>query len=145
MATEAARARPALGSSWSPARWYLVVSGIGLLLLGGIGFALNASFPTSSAEFGDSAHLFGVFETNGWHNAAALASGVIALGFAADERWARLGAFVKGALYVVVTTALFLTEPGTFLVASNTADQVLHASLAVGGIAMGLATPRRRP
>ncbi|MGH7855922.1 MAG: DUF4383 domain-containing protein [Candidatus Binatia bacterium] len=144
MATEAAEVRQRIGSDWSPARWYLLVSGVVLLLLGGLGFALNTSFPTSSADFGDSAHLFGLFETNGWHNAAALGSGFLALGFAVEERWSRLGAFVKGALYVAVTTALFVTEPGTLLVASNAADQVLHSALAVGGIATGLATPRRR-
>jgi hypothetical protein len=127
---------------WSPARVYLVASGVLLLVLGVTGLALDQSFPTSpgAVDAAGSAWLFGVFQTNGWHSLAALASGAAALGFAARAEWARLGAMVKGLFYVVVTTSLFITEPSTVLLVSNIGDQIVHASLAIGGIATALAT-----
>lgn len=127
---------------WSPARIYLVASGIFLLVIGVAGLALNRSFPTSpgAVEAAGSRWLLGVFQTNGWHSVAALASGAVALGFAARTEWARLGAMVKGLFYVVVTTSLFVTSPSTFLLVSNLGDQLVHASLAIGGIATALAT-----
>jgi hypothetical protein len=127
---------------WSPARVYLVASGILLLILGVAGLALNRSFPTSSGtvDSAGSGWLFGVLQTNGWHSVAALASSAAALGFALRAEWARLGAMVKGLFYVGVTTSLFITEPSTFLLVSNAGDQIVHASLAIGGIATALVT-----
>jgi uncharacterized protein DUF4383 len=127
---------------WSPARIYLVASGIVLLILGVAGLALNRSFPTSPGAVGPagSGWLFGVFQTNGWHSVAALGSGAVALAFATRAEWARLGAMVKGLFYVGVTTSLFITSPSTFLLVSNAGDQVVHASLAIGGIATAMAT-----
>jgi hypothetical protein len=43
-------------------------------------------------------------------------------------------------IHVGITLALLIWEPSTFWIASNTADQFIHASSAVGGIACGLAT-----
>jgi hypothetical protein len=106
------------------------------------GLALDRSFPTSpgAVDSAGSGWLFGVLQTNGWHSVAALASGAVALGFATRPEWARLGAMVKGLFYVAVTTSLFITEPSTFLLVSNVGDQIVHASLAIGGIATALAT-----
>jgi hypothetical protein len=131
-----------VANEWSPARIYLVASGIFLLLIGIAGLALNQSFPTSpgAVDPAGSGWLFGVLQTNGWHSVSALGSGAVALGFAARAEWARLGAMVKGVFYVAVTTSLFITDPSTFLLVSNAGDQVVHASLAIGGIATALAT-----
>ena len=109
-----------------------------------MGFAINSAFPIGAAEFGTagSDHIFGIFETNGWHNLAGLISGLIALGFATRPEWARLGALFKGVLYVAITTSLAIWGSETFWIASNTADQVLHGTLAILGIVSGLATPR---
>lgn len=129
---------------WSPARLYLVISGIVLLALAITGFAYSRSFPTDPDAVAEGAReAFGVLLTNGWHNLAGLLSGVVALGFAIRPAWARTGALVKGAFYVAVTTSLLVLDGKTVL-ASNWADQIIHASLAVGGIATGLATPRSR-
>jgi hypothetical protein len=127
---------------WSPARIYLVASGIFLLMVGVAGLALNRSFPTSvgAVDSAGSGWLFGVLQTNGWHSVAALGSGAVALAFAARPEWARLGAMVKGLFYVGVTTSLFVTQPSTFLLVSNAGDQIVHASLAIGGIATALTT-----
>jgi hypothetical protein len=46
----------------------------------------------------------------------------------------------KGVFYVSVTTSLFITDPSTFLLVSNAGDQIVHASLTIGGIATALAT-----
>ena len=138
----ATETRAEVTHDWSPARIYLVVSGIVLVVLGVAGLVLNRSFPTSPAavDSAGSAWLFGVIQTNGWHSVAGLISGGVALGFAARAEWARLGATVKGLFYVGVTASLFITSPGTFLLVANAGDQVVHASLAIGGIATALAT-----
>ncbi|MEX2459493.1 MAG: DUF4383 domain-containing protein [Actinomycetota bacterium] len=128
---------------WSPARIYLVVSGVFLLLLAGAGFLVNRDFPTSPSEVaGGSSLVGGLLLTNGWHNLAGLLSGLIALGFAVRPEWARTGALFKGLFYVGVTSSLLITDARNVLLASNWADQIVHASLAVGGLATGLATPR---
>lgn len=143
-----ATAEPGAGGRrhrWTPARLYLVISGSLLIAIGAAGFAVDASFPTAAAEVErlGSGHLFGILETNGWHNVAGLASGVVAVAFAARAQWARLGALLQGGLYTAVTAAVAIWGGETFWIASNTADQVVHALLAVGGLASGLATPTR--
>jgi hypothetical protein len=127
---------------WSPARIYLVASGVFLLIVGVAGLAVNRSFPTSAGAVtsAGSGWLFGVLQTNGWHSVAGLASGAVALVFALKARWARTGAIVKGLFYISVTTSLFVAAPSTFLLVSNAGDQVVHASLAIGGIATAWAT-----
>ena len=127
---------------WSPARIYLVASGIFLVIVGVAGLAINRSFPTSPGAVGPagSGWLFGVLQTNGWHSVAGLISGAVALGFASRPEWARMGAIVKGLFYISVTTSLFVAAPSTFLLVSNAGDQVVHALLAVGGIAAAWAT-----
>jgi hypothetical protein len=129
---------------WSPARLYLVISGTFLVVVAGLGFLFDASFPTAADQVGreGSAHILGIFETNGWHNLNGVISGLLALGFATRPGWARLGALFKGWLYVAVTASIAIWGPETFLIASNAADQVLHGSLAVTGLVAGYATPR---
>jgi hypothetical protein len=131
-----------VADDWSPARIYLVVSGIFLLIVGVAGLVVNRSFPTSpgTVTSAGSGWLFGVFQTNGWHSVGALFSSAVALGFAVKPEWARLGAMFKGVFYVVVTTSFLITAPSTFLFVSNVGDQIVHASLAIGGIATALAT-----
>lgn len=141
MATTASRSR---STTWSPARVYLVVSGIFLVGAALTGFGYSTSFP-SSAEAVRSAHnphIYGIFETNGWHNLTSLVSGLVSLSFALRPEWARTGALVKGSLYTVVTISIAVWGADTFLIASNAADQVVHASLAVAGFAAALATRR---
>lgn len=141
MATSAARTSRA---TWSPARVYLVVSGTFLVAAAVTGFGYSTSFPSSAEAVREAhnPHIYGIFETNGWHNLSSLVSGTISLAFALRPQWARTGAFVKGTLYSVVTIAIALVGPETFLLASNGADQVVHASLAVAGLAAAAATPR---
>lgn len=129
---------------WTAARLFMVVAAVWHLALAGVGFALNADFPigAGATRAGGSAHIFGVFETNGWHNAAALALGLITLYFTLRPTRAREAALVIGFGHVALTIALIIWHPSTFWIASNSADQWVHASSAVGGIVSGLATPR---
>ena len=140
----AASASQISSQKWSPARIYLVASGILLLVLAAAGFAVNRTFPIGMHEFqaAGSGHILGLLETNGWHNLAGVISGVVALGFALKPEWARVGALLKGAFYVVVTTSIALWGGDTFWIASNGPDQVIHGSLAVGGLLTGWLTPK---
>lgn len=144
MATTAARDRRA---SWPPARVYLVASGIFLVGAALAGFGYSTSFPSSAeaVRSADNPHIYGIFETNGWHNLTSLVSGLVSLSFALRPEWARTGALVKGSLYTAVTLSIAVWGPETFLLASNAADQVVHASLAATGFAAAVATPRRAP
>jgi hypothetical protein len=118
---------------------YLAVSGVYLIVLSGAGFLYDSSFPTSSEHvMHDLA--FGVFETNGWHNVAGLLFGLIAIAFLVRPEWARVGAVIVGVPNAIVFVAFALWDPRTFLIASNGADQVVHAALGFGGILAALAT-----
>ncbi len=146
MATRQVAVSPgsAVRQTWSPARIYLVASGVFLLVTSTAGFMMNRSFPIGAVEFrsAESHHIFGVLETNGWHNLAGLIGALLALGFAVRPEWSRFGALYKGWSYVGVTAALAIWSGDTFRVASNNADQVVHASLAAGGLITGFLTPR---
>ena len=114
------------------------------LPLGIAGLMIDQSFPIGSSEArsAGSDQIFGVFETNGWHSAAALALAAISLYFVLRPRRAREAALTIGVFHVALVVALFAWEPETFWLASNTADQFVHATTAVAGIVCGLLTPR---
>ena len=137
-------AAPDGAGSWTPARVFVLVVALLLLVLGGVGFLHNATFPVGAAEARaeESAHVFGIFETNGWHNAAGVGLGLLALYFTLRPARAREAALGIGVAHVGLTAALIIWDPSTFWIASNAADQWVHASTAVGGIVCGLATPR---
>lgn len=126
----------------SPARIFLVASGVWHLTLSFAGFALNRDFTVGAGAGLDSAHLLGFIETNGWHNLAGLLLGVTSLAFAAQPARARFGALALGWTMVGVTTLLFIVDARTLWLASNAWDQVLHAAAGIGGLVFGYATPR---
>jgi hypothetical protein len=128
---------------WSPARLYLAVSGAWHLVLAVGGFLADQTFPTSmaAARSGHSGLVFGIFETNGWHTLGAAIIGVVATYTAIYPKRAREVAFAIGAFHVPFTLALIFFEPHTFLIASNGADQIVHVSSAVLGLASAIATP----
>ena len=132
------------GSEWTPARMFMAISFLYHLPLGVAGLMVDQSFPigSSEAERAGSGDIFGVFETNGWHSVAALALAVISLYFALRPKRAREAALAIGVFHVALVAALFAWEPETFWLASNTADQFIHATTAVAGIVCGLLTPR---
>lgn len=129
----------------TPARIYLLVSGLWLLVQGAVGLALDASFPLSQGEVEHHTHIFGVFEANGWHSLAALGLAVPSLLVAlARPSWSGRVALASGAMNGVVFVAFAAWEPSLFLVASNAADQVVHAALTGVGVVTGLLARGRR-
>ncbi len=123
----------------------MLVAAVWHLPLGIAGLVYDQTFPigAAAAERAGSEHVFGIFETNGWHSVAALLVGVIAMYFLFYPGRARDAALAIGLFHVGIAASLVVWEPTTFWLASNTADQVVHASTAVGGIASGLLTRPR--
>jgi hypothetical protein len=102
----------------------------------------DRSFPIGSgaARSTGTTDIFGVFLSNGWHAFLATLLGLIALYFTIKPARAREVALAIGASHVAIVIGLIIWEPSTFWLASNTADQFVHASTAIGGLACGLAT-----
>ena len=121
---------------WSPARIFMLISALYHLPLGIAGLLYDQTFPigAADAEHAGSDHIFGIFETNGWHSLAALALGVVSVYFLMQPRRARDAALVIGVLHVGIVVAFFAWPPETFWFASNTADQIVHSFTAIGGI-----------
>ena len=133
---------------WSPARIFMLVAVVVHVPLGIVGLIEDQSFPigATAAERAGSGLAFGLFETNGWHSLAALVIAIIAVYFTVYPRRARDAALAIGLFHVGVVVSLILWDPSTFWLASNAADQVVHASTAIGGIASALLTrPRAQP
>jgi hypothetical protein len=136
------RVLPARPERWSPARIFMLVSALYHLPLGIAGLLYDQTFPIGSAEaeHAGSDHIFGIFETNGWHSGAALALGVVSLYFTMRPRRARDAALAIGVLHVGIVAALIALPPETFWLASNAADQVVHSTTAIAGIGSALLT-----
>ena len=132
---------------WTPARLFMLVSTLYHVPLGTLGLAVDRTFPigSSEAEHAGSEHVFGIFETNGWHSLAALILGVVSLYFFLRPRRAREVALAIGIAHVGIVLSFELWPPETFWFASNAADQVVHAFTAVTAIAAGVLTPRNAP
>ena len=112
------------------------------LLLGIAGVAIDQTFPigADATAHAVSDHVFGIFETNGWHSSAALLIGFISLYFTLRPTRVREGALFVGISQLGVVVTFALMSPATFWFASNGADQVIHAVTAVGGIGSALLT-----
>ena len=134
-------------TEWSPARIFMVISALWHLPLGVIGLIYDQTFPigADAAATAHSEHIFGVFETNGWHSLAAVLFGVLSAYFWLRPERAREGALAIGIFHIGVVIALALWGPETFWLASNMADQVIHSTTAVAGTASGLLTRPSRP
>jgi hypothetical protein len=137
-----ADARDRIEPGRSPARLFLGASAIYHLILGSAGFVVDQTFPLGSGatESAGSGHIFGIFETNGWHSLAGLLVGLVSLYFFVRPGRAREAAFALGLSQLGVVVSFALWPPSTFSFASNGADQVIHSITAVGGIASALLT-----
>jgi Domain of unknown function (DUF4383) len=135
---------PAGHDRWTPARMFMVVSTLYHLPLGIAGLIYDQTFPigAAAAERAGSELVFGIFETNGWHSVAALALGIISVYYVFNPRRARDAALAIGLFHVGIVASLEIWQPSTFWLASNFADQVIHTSTAIGGIASALLTKR---
>lgn len=140
MTTDAARVHG--HPNWTPARMFLFFTAIVHIPLAIVGFSSDRSFPVGAqaTEAAGSVHIFGALETNGWHTLGALIVGVVAIHGTLDPRRARPTALTLGVTHVALFLSLLIWEPSTFWIASNAADQVIHAITAIGGTLSGLAT-----
>lgn len=131
-----------LAGSWTPARIFMLAAAAVHLPLGIIGLLYDQTFPVgaSAAARAGSDHVFGVLETNGWHSLAALGVGIFTAYFTMYPSRARDAALIIGVFHVGIIAALVVWDPSEFWLASNGADQVVHASTAIGGIGSALLT-----
>jgi hypothetical protein len=110
------------------------VFGIVFLIVGVLGF-VPALTPGG--------HLLGIFEVDPLHNVIHLLSGVLALGAAWAGSYARLYFQVFGIVYAVVAVAGFLQGDTVLgLIATNTADHVLHLAIAAVALWAGFGMKR---
>ena len=128
--------------TWSPARIFMLIAAVWHLPLGIAGLMYDQTFPigAGAAATAGSETVFGVFETNGWHSLAALILGIVTAYFTIYPERAREAALLIGIFHVGLVASLALLGASTFWLASNTADQIVHASTAIGGIGSALLT-----
>ncbi|MPY77304.1 MAG: DUF4383 domain-containing protein [Actinophytocola sp.] len=128
----------AAGVARSLAQVTSAVVGIVLVVAGVLGFF----YGDSSFGVGDnlkSGELFG-FAVNGWHNVVHVATGAFLLLMMASATSAAVGLLAFGVVYGVVTVWGFIdTSDIAMLIPVDTADNVLHAVLAVLGIVVAIA------
>ena len=132
----------------STAQWFCLVVGATLVLVGLLGFLVEAKFDTASG--GDPGPLDGenllLFEVNGWHNVVHIASGLLLLAVQGRHAAARTGALAFGGVYAIVTAIGLIDGDDVLgLLPVNPADNVLHILLSVAAIAAGLMSTQDRP
>jgi Domain of unknown function (DUF4383) len=123
----------------SPARLYATLVG-GLLVIAGIvGFFYSASFG-SPGKIDD---VLGVFSVNAWDNVFHVLAG--ALGLLVAGYAARRYALWLGILFLAVGVWGLILGDGDAILGFfpvNTADDVLHLTLGMLGVAAAIATPK---
>jgi hypothetical protein len=125
----------------TPAQWYCLLFGAVLLLVGILGFIVDATFDTGGALDGDKLLLF---EVNGWHNLVHILSGIFLLAMSPRRASARVGAIAFGVVYgLVAIIGLVDGNDVLGLIPVNPADNVLHILIALAGIAAGLVSTDR--
>jgi Domain of unknown function (DUF4383) len=134
-------------SGRSAAQLFCLIVGATLVVVGLLGFLVEATFDTSSG--GDPGALDGenliLFEVNGWHNVVHIASGLFLLALAGRHRTARTAALSFGAIYAVVTVIGLIDGHDVLgLIPVNAADNVLHILLTITALAAGLSSDRDR-
>jgi len=117
---------------------YCLIFGATLLLVGIVGFAVDASFDTGGGIDGDELILF---EVSGIHNLVHIASGAVLLAFAGKAGTARIAALGFGVVYLLVTVVGFVQGDDVLgIIPVNSADNFLHLAIAGLAIAAGLAS-----
>lgn len=118
------------------------------LIVGFAGFIPGLTMDMGSmsvAGHGSMALLLGVFQVSVLHNIVHVLFGIVGILAARTARGARLYLLVGGIIYAVLFVyGLFtagMADPANF-VPLNSADNVLHAFLAVAMIVLGAVLPR---
>ncbi|KQS06116.1 hypothetical protein ASG04_16255 [Curtobacterium sp. Leaf183] len=146
MTAHTAAGRTGYGSTWTQKG--ALVFGVVFLIVGIAGFVpgLTMDMGTmSAAGNGSMAHLLGLFQVSVLHNIVHLLFGIVGLLAARTATGARLYLLVGGIVYAVLFVyGLFTANMASAanFVPLNSADNVLHAVLAVAMIVLGLVLPR---
>ncbi|MGN7192207.1 MULTISPECIES: DUF4383 domain-containing protein [unclassified Curtobacterium] len=125
-----------------------LVFGVVFLIVGIAGFIPGLTMDMGSmsmAGHGSMALLLGLFQVSVLHNIVHLLFGVVGLLAARTATGARLYLLVGGIVYLVLFVYGLFTAGmmgGANFVPLNSADNVLHAVLAVAMIVLGLLLPR---
>ena len=122
----------------SPARLYATLVGTALIVAGIVGFFYSASFGSP----GEVDEALGIFAVNAWSNVLYILTG--ALGLLVAGYASRQYALGLGVIYTVIAFWGFSLGSGEAILGFlpvNTADNFLHLTLGVLGIAAALATP----
>jgi hypothetical protein len=127
-----------------PAWTFCLLVGPGLTLFGILGLLLgNADFTVSDHPPHDPFPVY--FEFNGWHHLLHVVSAAVLVAGVVRPRFAPAAAIVFGLIYLVVAPLGFADgDDVADLVYSGTADNVVHITLAVAGIAAGVLGARQR-
>ena len=124
----------------TPAQMYALGLGVVLVLVGIVGFFVDAGFDFGGGIEGDELI---IFEVNGTHNLVHIVSGILGIALAGKNSTARLYAFGFGAVYALVTIiGLIDGETVLGLIPVNGADNVLHLAIAAVGILAAIASPK---
>ena len=110
-----------------------LVFGVVFTLIGLLGFVPGVTTDADGHQL-----LLGLFMVDAVHNVVHLASGVLGLVAAANDKYAKWYLVGFGAVYALVTVIGFFTSPVLGFLHVNTADNWLHLVLAVGLLGAGL-------
>jgi hypothetical protein len=130
----------------TPAQWYCLLAGAALLLMGLLGFIVNADFSVGNVPSGtvEGDALLG-FEVNGWHNVVHLASGLVLLAAANTRPTAKAVALTFGLVYGLVAIIGIIDGRDVLgLIPVNNPDHILHVALATLGILAALVSKTRK-
>ena len=119
--------------------WFCLAVGVSLLLnwilglvFGGREFATSDDPPRSEFNF--------FFEFNGWHHLLHVLTAAVLVAAIFRRDWAPACALLFGAVYLVLTPlAVADGNDVANAVYSDTPDNFVHGSLAVAGVALGVA------
>ena len=130
------------------ARAAALVVGAVFLVVGILGFVPGVTTnddQLSGAGHHSGAELLGVFQVSVLHNVVHLLFGVVGLAVAARPRLVPTYLVGGGVVYAVLMVYGLLVDQGSDanVVPVNTADNWLHAGLAVGMVALGVVVARR--
>ena len=114
------------------AKWWMVLAGIVLLLVGALGFVSN---PIVGSQPG------ALIPTDSLHNIVHLITGLIALAiaFGLNEENLANGVLGFGVLYTIIFLAVLISPNlfGLFTVPANAVIHVIHFALAAVSLAVG--------
>jgi hypothetical protein len=126
---------------------FALIVGLVLVLVGLLGFIADATFDTGATADPEGGNVGGAlqgdsflgFEVNGWHNIVHILSGLLLLSGVKRPNAAKTVLMIFGVTYLLVTI-IGLIDGNDILgiLPINPADNVLHALLAIGALAIGL-------